>query len=132
MGSVEFQTTKDIERAMLATNTKRASRRFCLRAETKISAALGAIQWLELFMMQGIRNKDWNTGVAAHWLINNPHPMFYQVKRTYDGQVEIACNPNMVGTKLRIGRAPPRPPVVSDAAVTYYGGAAGGTISTAV
>lgn len=100
---------QDIERAMLATNTKRATRRFRLLAETKINAALDAIQWLELFMLRFVRNRDWNTSTAIHWLVNNPHPMFYHVKRTYDGQVEIACNPDMVGQKLRINPAPARP-----------------------
>lgn len=88
------------------TPTIKISMRLRLRSSTTVGRVMQSIQWLELFMMQFIRNEDWNTSTAAHWLVNNPNPMFYRTRLSPDGMVQIECNAKLVNTKLQIGGMP--------------------------
>ena len=83
-------------------------KRILLRS-TAMNRVVGAIRWLELFFVQGVRGGEWNTGPAIHWLIRQKHPMYYRIQQTPDGLIELACEQGLVSERLQINGLQPCP-----------------------
>ena len=75
-------------------------RQFDFLASTAIAKSIEAYRWIEIFMLGGLKNGDWNTGAAVHWFLSNKHPMVYSVTHFPDGRVSFQCEEGLVGRSL--------------------------------
>lgn len=73
-----------------------------LKTSTAAGSVLANQRWLELFILQSVRNHDWNYGDSIRWLLTNPHPITYRCRVDKTGAVQIECEEGLVGQHLKI------------------------------